>query len=59
MDRWLAADGVHLTSIGAQEAARYVSRTLAAFERRPCPVGIGGTATAGGWCASPDVIGPP
>jgi hypothetical protein len=56
---WLTADGVHLTWTGAQAAARYVSWTLAAFERRPCPVGIGGPSTPGGWCASPDVIGPP
>jgi hypothetical protein len=56
---WLAGDGVHLTWDGAEAAARYVSWTLAALERRPCPAGIGGAATAGGWCASPDVIGPP
>lgn len=56
---WLTADGVHLNSTGARAAARYVSWTLAALERRPCPVGIGGASTAGGWCASPDLIGPP
>ena len=56
---WLTADGVHLTPSGALAAARYVSWTLAAFERRPCPSGLGGASTAGGWCASPDLIGPP
>lgn len=56
---WLGADGVHLTWTGAREAATYVSRTVAAFERRPCPIGIGGIKAAGGWCASPDLTGPP
>jgi hypothetical protein len=56
---WLTSDGVHLSGSGAQAAARYVSWTLAAFERRPCPVGLGGVSAAGGWCASPDLIGPP
>jgi hypothetical protein len=56
---WLTRDGVHLTATGAREAALYVSRTLAALERRPCPTGIGGATTRGGWCASPDLTGPP
>ena len=56
---WLTADGVHLTATGAPQAAMYVSRKLAFLERRPCPPGIGGPATPGGWCADPDVTGPP
>jgi hypothetical protein len=55
---WLTADGVHLTYSGARAAAEYVSRKLAWMERRPCPVGIGGTAAPGGWCADPDATGP-
>jgi hypothetical protein len=56
---WFAADGVHLTIAGAPQAAMYVSRKLAHLERRPCPGAIGGPATPGGWCADPDVTGPP
>lgn len=56
---WLTSDGVHLTGSGAEAAAQYTSRTLAALERRPCPSGIGGASTPGGWCARPDVTGPP
>jgi hypothetical protein len=56
---WLASDGVHLTAEGAPQAAMYVSRKLAFLERRPCPPGIGGRTTPGGWCADPDVTGPP
>jgi hypothetical protein len=55
---WLTADGVHLTVPGARAAAGYVSRKLAWMERRPCPAGIGGPITAGGWCADPDATGP-
>jgi hypothetical protein len=56
---WLAADGVHLTLSGARAAAEYVSRKLAAVERRPCPAAIGGPADPGGWCADPDAAGAP
>ncbi len=56
---WLTADGVHLTAQGAPQAAMYVSRKLAFLERRPCPRAIGGPTTPGGWCADPDVTGPP
>ena len=56
---WLAGDGVHFTVAGARAAAEYTSRVVAARERRPCPPGIGGATTAGGWCADPDVTGPP
>ena len=56
---WVTFDGVHLTAAGAPEAARYVSRKLAHLERRPCPIGLGGPTTSGGWCADPDVTGPP
>ncbi len=56
---WLSSDGVHLTAEGSQAAAQYTTRTLAALERRPCPVGVGGASTPGGWCARPDVTGPP
>lgn len=56
---WLTADGVHLTVAGAREAAIYTSRKLAALERRPCPAAIGGPTTWGGWCADPDLTGPP
>ena len=55
---WVTADGVHLTTAGARAAAEYTSRKLAALHRRPCPLGIGGPATAGGWCADPDATGP-
>jgi hypothetical protein len=56
---WLTADGVHLTATGVPEAASYLSRKLAFLERRPCPGDIGGPTTPGGWCADPDVTGPP
>lgn len=56
---WLTADGVHLTVAGARAAAEYTSRKLAALERRPCPDGIGGASTPGGWCADPDLTGRP
>ncbi len=56
---WLTADGVHFTAAGAQPAAMYLSRKLANLERRPCPPGIGGPTSPGGWCADPDVTGPP
>jgi hypothetical protein len=56
---WLTSDGVHLTAAGAPEAAAYVSRKFASLERRPCPSGLGGPTTQGGWCADPDVTGPP
>ena len=55
---WVAADGVHLTPAGARAAAEYTSRKLASLHRRPCPPGIGGPVTAGGWCADPDATGP-
>jgi hypothetical protein len=57
--QWLTTDGVHLTWSGARAAAQYVSRTLAALERRICPADVGGPTAAGGWCARPDVTGPP
>jgi hypothetical protein len=56
---WVTSDGVHFTSAGARAAAEYTSRVLASLERRPCPAGIGGTTALGGWCADPDVTGPP
>ncbi len=56
---WVTSDGVHLTATGAPQAAAYVSRKFAYLERRPCPVGLGGPTTPGGWCADPDVTGPP
>jgi hypothetical protein len=56
---WLTPDGVHLTSSGARAAAEYTSRLLAATERRSCPGVVGGAAAPGGWCAHPDVTGPP
>ena len=56
---WLGPDGVHVTTIGAQAAGAYVSRTLAFLDRRACPAGLGGAVAPGGWCASPDVTGPP
>ena len=56
---WFTADGVHVTGNGPREAAAYVSRTLAFHDRRPCPTGLGGPVTAGGWCASPDLVGAP
>ncbi|HEU0042107.1 MAG TPA: hypothetical protein VFQ15_07145, partial [Jiangellaceae bacterium] len=57
--RWFTADGVHVTGDGTQEAAMYLSRTLAFLDRRPCPAGMGGPVAPGGWCASPDLVGPP
>jgi len=56
---WFTADGVHVTGAGTEEAAKYLSRTLAFLDRRPCPAGMGGPVTAGGWCASPDLVGAP
>ena len=56
---WFTTDGVHFTESGARAAAEYVSRKLAAVERRPCPVAVGGSSSPGGWCADPDVTGPP
>ncbi len=56
---WFTADGVHVTGDGTREAAMYLSRTFAFLDRRPCPTGMGGPVTAGGWCASPDLVGPP
>jgi hypothetical protein len=56
---WLTADGVHVTAVGAKAAGEYISRTLAFLDRRPCPPGTGGAVALGGWCASPDVTGPP
>jgi hypothetical protein len=56
---WLGPDGVHVTTAGARAAGEYVSRTLAFLDRRACPVGLGGAVAPGGWCASPDVTGPP
>jgi hypothetical protein len=56
---WFTADGVHVTGSGPREAAAYVSRTLAFLDRRPCPAGLGGPVTPGGWCASPDLVGAP
>lgn len=56
---WFTADGVHLTTEGARQAAMYTSRKLAFLERRPCPAAIGGVTAPGGWCADPDATGPP
>ena len=56
---WLTADGVHFTVAGARAASEYVSRKLAAIERRPCPAAVGGASSPGGWCADPDSTGPP
>ena len=53
------ADGVHVEATGPRAAAEYVSRTLAFLDRRVCPVGIGGPAAPGGWCAAPDVASSP
>jgi hypothetical protein len=50
---WFASDGVHVTVSGAREAAVYVSRALASFDRRACPVGVGGSTERGGWCSLP------
>ena len=55
---WFTADGLHLNDPGAWAAGEYVSRTLAFLDRRPCPVGLGGPVTPGGWCSSPDLSGP-
>jgi hypothetical protein len=52
---WFTSDRLHLTSDGASGAATYISRKLAHLERRPCPSGLGGASTPGGWCADPDV----
>ena len=56
---WLTNDGVHFTISGARAAAEYLSRKMAAIERRPCPASIGGPADPGGWCADPDLTGAP
>ena len=56
---WFHSDGVHVDVPGAWAAGTYVSRTLAFLDRRPCPTGLGGPVAPGGWCASPDVTGPP
>ncbi len=56
---WFTADGVHVDGEGPRAAAEYVSRTLAALDRRVCPPGIGGETTPGGWCALPDLTGAP
>ena len=50
---WVTSDGVHFTVAGAHAAAAFVSRALASYDRRPCPAGIGGPSTPGGWCATP------
>lgn len=50
---WVTSDGVHFTVAGAREAAMYVSRALASYDRRTCPSGIGGATERGGWCALP------
>jgi hypothetical protein len=50
---WFAPDRLHLTPLGAQRAASYVSQKLAFLERRACPAGIG-TSAPGGWCADPN-----
>ena len=52
MERWVASDGVHFTVEGAREAALFVSRALAHYDRRPCGA-IGGHSEPGGWCADP------
>jgi hypothetical protein len=49
---WLAADGVHFSVAGAREAALFVSRALAHYDRRACGV-FGGHTDPGGWCADP------
>jgi hypothetical protein len=56
---WFTSDGVHFTESGARAAAEYVSRKLAAIERRPCPAAVRGSSSPGGWCADPDLTGPP
>ena len=53
---WFAADRLHLTADGARGAATYISRKLAFLERRPCPTGLGGAVSPGGWCADPDQV---
>jgi hypothetical protein len=54
-ESWFAADRLHLSADGARGAATYISRKLASLERRPCPSGLSGATTPGGWCADPDV----
>lgn len=54
-ESWFEADRLHLSTDGARGAATYISRKLASLERRPCPAGLGGATTPGGWCADPDV----
>lgn len=34
---WLTSHGVHFTRAGAYGMADFISRTLAAFDERPCP----------------------
>jgi hypothetical protein len=53
---WFGTDRLHLSADGARGAATYISRKLAFLERRPCPTGLGGAATPGGWCADPDEV---
>jgi hypothetical protein len=53
---WFAADRLHLSAEGARGAATYISRKLAYLGRRPCPSGLGGATTPGGWCADPDDV---
>jgi hypothetical protein len=53
---WFGSDRLHLTADGATGAATYISRKLAFLERRPCPAGLGGATTRGGWCADPDRV---
>jgi hypothetical protein len=53
---WFGTDRLHLSADGARGAATYISRKLAFLERRPCPTGLRGAATPGGWCADPDEV---
>lgn len=55
-ETWFEADRLHLSADGARGAATYISRKLAFLERRPCPTGLGGAATPGGWCSDPDEV---
>jgi len=48
---WMAADGVHLTAVGAKYAAQYIGLTLASLGRYECPTP--GARDPGGWCAAP------
>lgn len=49
---WMTSDGVHVTVTGAREAALFISRALAHYDRRPCGE-FGGVVDPGGWCADP------